>query len=164
MIHTSIKLLLSGILVLLFATKGLLAQTISVTGEVKTPLTLTASDLQALERTELTAKDRDGKEHRYAGVLFTTVLRKAGVTLGGELRGENLSKYVIAKAGDGYEVLFSLAEVDAEFSGRTILVADSVDGAPLAQGVGPFRLVIPDEKRPARWIRELKSLEIRFAK
>lgn len=164
MIHTSIKLLLSGILALLFATKGLFAQTISVSGEVKTPLTLTASDLQALERTELTAKDRDGKEHRYAGVLLTTVLRKAGVTLGGELRGENLSKYVIAKAGDGYEVLFSLAEVDAEFSGRTILVADSVDGAPLAQGVGPFRLVIPDEKRPARWIRELKSLEIRFAK
>jgi hypothetical protein len=71
---------------------------------------------------------------------------------------------MIVKAGDGYEVLFSLAEVDAEFSGRTILVADSVDGAPLPQGVGPFRLVIPDEKRPARWIRELKSIEIRFAK
>lgn len=143
---------------------SLFAQTISVTGEVKTPLTLTASDIQALERAEVTAKDRDGKEHRYAGVSLVAILRKAGVTLGGELRGENLSKYVIAKAGDGYEVLFSLAEVDAEFSGRTILVADSVDGAPLTQGVGPFRLVVPDEKRPARWIRELKSIEIRFAK
>ena len=164
MTPTSIKLLLGGILVLLLTTKELLAQTLSVTGEVKTPLMLTASDLHALERTEVTAKDRDGKEHRYAGVALTAILRKAGATLGGELRGENLSKYLIAKAGDGYEVLFSLAEVDAEFSGRIILVADSVDGTPLPQGVGPFRLVIPDEKRPARWIRELKSLEIRFAK
>lgn len=164
MIHTFLKLLLSGILVSAIGIQGLFAQTLSVTGEVKTPLSLTSSDFQSLERTEVTAKDRDGKEHRYAGVTLTSVLRKAGVTLGGELRGENLSKYIIAKAGDGYEVLFSLAEVDAEFSGRTILVADSVDGAPLPQGVGPFRLVIPDEKRPARWIRELKSIEIRFAK
>ncbi|MFN8348146.1 MAG: molybdopterin-dependent oxidoreductase [Spirosomataceae bacterium] len=160
----SIKLLSNGIWILFFPFQLLWAQTVSVTGEVKTPLTLTAADLRSLERAEVTAKDRDGKEHRYTGVSLVTVLRKAGVTLGGELRGENLSKYVIAKAGDGYEVLFSLAEVDSDFSGRTVLVADSVDGAPLAQGVGPFRLVIPDEKRPARWIRELKSIEIRFAK
>lgn len=164
MIHAFLKLLLSGILVSVIGIQGLFAQTLSVTGEVKTPLSLKSSDFQSLERAEVTAKDRDGKEHRYAGVPLTAILRKAGVTLGGELRGENLSKYMIAKAGDGYEVLFSLAEVDAEFSGRTILVADSVDGAPLPQGVGPFRLVIPDEKRPARWIRELKSIEIRFAK
>ena len=164
MIHAFLKLLFCGILVSVIGIQGLFAQTLSVTGEVKTPLSLTLSDFQSLERTEVTAKDRDGKEHRYAGVPLTAILRKAGVTLGGELRGENLSKYMIAKAGDGYEVLFSLAEVDAEFSGRTILVADSVDGTPLPQGVGPFRLVIPDEKRPARWIRELKSIEIRFAK
>lgn len=142
---TIIKRGIGSILLLFSFCLPLLAQTISVTGEVKTPLTLTASDLQALERTEVTAKDRDGKEHRYAGVPLTAILRKAGVTLGGELRGENLSKYIIAKAGDGYEVLFSLAEVDMDFSGRIILVADSVDGAPLPQGVGPFRLVIPDE-------------------
>ena len=160
----SIKLLLNGIWILFFPFQLLWAQTVSVTGEVKTPLTLTAADLRSLERAEVTAKDRDGKEHHYAGVSLVTVLRKAGVTLGEELRGENLSKYVIAKAGDGYEVLFALAEVDSDFSGRTVLVADSVDGAPLAQGVGPFRLIIPDEKRPARWIRELKSIEIRFAK
>ena len=86
------------------------------------------------------------------------------MTLGGELRGENLTKYVIARAADGYEVLFSLAEIDEEFSGRTILLAHTVDGQALPQGIGPFRLIVPDERRPARWIREIKTIEIRFAK
>ncbi|MFN3380985.1 MAG: molybdopterin-dependent oxidoreductase [Runella zeae] len=140
------------------------AQTLSIIGEVKTPLTLSINDLKAMPQTQLKAKDRDGKEHEYGGVRLVDLFQKAGVTLGGELRGENLTKYVIARAADGYEVLFSLAEIDEEFSGRTILLVHTVDGQALPQGIGPFRLVVPDERRPARWIREIKTIEIRFAK
>ncbi|WP_332367659.1 hypothetical protein [Spirosoma telluris] len=68
------------------------------------------------------------------------------------------------KANDGYEVIFALAEIDPEFATRTIILADVVDGAPLPLGVGPYRVVVPGEKKPARWIREVKSIEVRFAK
>ena len=146
-------------------TIGSRAQTVlSISGEVTKPLTLQAADLKAMPHTDVTGKDRDGKEHTYSGIPLVALLKQAGATVGGELRGENLSKYVIVKAIDGYEVLFALPELDPEFATRTIILADSVDGAPLPSGVGPYRVVVPDEKKPARWIREVKSIEVRFAK
>ncbi|QHV96781.1 molybdopterin-dependent oxidoreductase [Spirosoma endbachense] len=141
------------------------AQTVlTISGEVTKPLTLQVADLKAMPHTSVTGKDRDGKEHQYSGIPLVDLLKLAGATLGGELRGENLVKYAVVKAIDGYEVLFALPEIDPEYATRTILLADSVDGSPLPQGVGPYRVVVPGEKKPARWIREVKSIEIRFAK
>lgn len=141
------------------------AQTVlTISGEVTKPLTLQAVDLKSMSHTDVMAKDRDGKEHTYSGIPLVDLLRQAGTTLGGELRGENLTKFLLIKAVDGYEVLFALPEIDPDFATRTILLADSVDGVPLAQGVGPYRVVVPGEKKPARWIREVKSIEVRFAK
>ncbi|RRA97715.1 molybdopterin-dependent oxidoreductase [Larkinella rosea] len=137
---------------------------ITISGEVTKPLTLQAADLKALPHTEVTGKDRDGKEHKYAGVPLADLLKLAGATMGGELRGENLMKYVVVKAIDGYETLYALPELDADFATRTIILADSVDGSPLPSGVGPYRIVVPGEKKPARWVREVKSIEVRFAK
>ncbi|WP_338869964.1 molybdopterin-binding protein [Spirosoma sp. SC4-14] len=162
-IHTIKSLLL--ILFLAGFSVHLQAQTaITISGEVTNPLTLQASDLKAMPHTEVTGKDRDGKEHRYSGIPLAALLKQAGATLGGELRGENLMKYAVIKAIDGYEVLFALPELDPEFATRTILLADSVDGAPLPTGVGPYRIVVPGEKKPARWIREVKAIDVRFAK
>ncbi|MBD2704975.1 molybdopterin-dependent oxidoreductase [Spirosoma sp. BT702] len=140
------------------------AQALTISGEVSKPLTLQSADLKAMTHTDVTAKDRDGKDHTYSGVPLVDLLKQAGATLGSELRGENLTKYVVIKAIDGYEIVFALAEIDPEFATRTIILADTVDGGPLAQGVGPYRVVVPGEKKPARWIREVKSIDVRFAK
>lgn len=136
---------------------------ITISGEVTKPLTLQAADLKALPHTEVTGKDRDGKDHNYSGVPLADLLKLAGVTMGGELRGKNLMKYVVVKAIDGYETLYALPELDSVFATRTIILADSVDGAALPAGVGPYRIVVPGEKKPARWVREVKSIEVRFA-
>ncbi|WP_128548648.1 molybdopterin-dependent oxidoreductase [Larkinella soli] len=136
---------------------------LTVTGEVSRPLALQAADLKAMPHTEVTAKEHDGRERRYSGVPLVEILRRAGTTLGSELRGANLTKYVIVKAADNYEVLFALPELDPGFTSRTVLLADAVDGAPLPEGVGPYRVIVPDEKKPARWIREVKTIEVRFA-
>ncbi|GAB3641844.1 molybdopterin-dependent oxidoreductase [Spirosoma arcticum] len=148
--------------VLTFTSFGQTVLTIS--GEVTKPLTLQAADLKAMPHTDVTATDRDGKEHRYSGVSLFDLLRQAGATLGGELRGKNLTKYIVVRAIDGYEVLFALPEIDPDFATRTILLADSVDGTTLPTGVGPYRIVVPGEKKPARWVREVKAIEIRSAK
>lgn len=161
---TSCWPLLALIVCLLTGLTGQAQTVLTVTGEVTKPLTLQAADLKAMAHTQVTAKDRDGTEHQYAGIPVVDLLKQAGATVGAELRGENLTKYVIVKAIDGYEVLFALPELDAEFASRSIILADSVDGAPLKPGVGPYRIVVPGEKKPARWIREVKSIEVRFAK
>ncbi len=136
----------------------------TVGGEVLKPLKLSAKELTTLKSSETKAKDRDGKEHTFKGVMLWTILDLAGVPLGKDLRGENLSKYVLVKASDGYEVVFSLPEIDPEFSEKIILLAYEVDGKPLAATEGPFRLVVPQDKKHARWIRQLNSIQILFSK
>jgi hypothetical protein len=92
------------------------------------------------------------------------VLDSAGVTLGKALRGENLVKYVLVTAADNYQVVYALPEIDPEFTSNTVLLATHVDGSLLPKGEGPFRLVNPADKRPARWIREIVSIRILFSK
>ncbi|MCK8493655.1 molybdopterin-dependent oxidoreductase [Spirosoma sp. RP8] len=153
---------LSFVLILALSSRAQTA--LKISGEVTNPLTLQAADLKAMPHIDLTAKDRDGKEHRYSGIPLSALLKQAGATLGGELRSKNLMKVAVVKAADGYEVLFALPELDPDFATRTIVLADQVDGVPLPQGVGPYRVVVPDEKKPARWIREVKSIDVRFVK
>ncbi len=154
----------------LFASPVLKAQTaekkgmIKVSGEVITPLELKESDLQQYPQTTVVRKDRDVKDHSYSGVLLSAILQKAGVTLGKDLRGENLTKYVLVDASDGYQVTFALAELDKEFTDRTIILADKVDGALLAPADGPFRIIVQDEKKPARCIKQVTSIKVQFAK
>lgn len=165
--HTGKRSLVWLVLILtgfLGPSKGLAQAVLTISGEVTKPLTLQAGDLKSMTHTEVTGNDRDGKEHTYSGIPLSELLKQAGTTLGSALRGENLTKYVVVKAIDGYEVIFALAEIDPDFTSRVILLADAVDGAPLVQGVGPYRVVVPGEKKPARWIREVKSIEVRFAK
>lgn len=140
------------------------AATLTVSGEVTTPVELKVQDLAAMKQVSHKVKDRDGKEHEFKGVALIEILEKAGVTTGAKLRGENLAKYVLITAADGYEVLYALAEIDPEFTEQVILLATEKDGQPLPSGEGPFRIVKPNEKKPARWIREVRSIKIAFAK
>lgn len=117
-----------------------------------------------MKRVTVSMKDRDGNEHAYTGVAVGEILEMAGVTTGKHLRGENLTKYMLVKCADGYEVLFSLAELDADFTDRTVIVADQSEGKPLPPGKGPFRLVVPGEKKPARCSFQVTELVIKFAK
>lgn len=137
---------------------------VTVEGEVFTPLKLSLKELLLFKASEAKGKDRDGRQHTYKGVMLWDILDSAGVTLGKEPRGENLIKYVVAKADDGYEVVFSLSEIDPAFSDNMILLAYEVDGYPLAAKEGPFRLVVPDEKKHARWIRQLTMVKVLVSK
>ena len=76
---------------------------------------------------------------------------------------QNLVKYILVQAVDGYEVLFSLPEIDPEFTNQTVLLATKVDGKALANGEGPFRIIVPNDKKHARWIREISTIKILFS-
>lgn len=132
-----------------------------VVGAVSTPLTLSVADLQKITRTKISVMNpHDKKKEDYEGVRLADILAKAGVPHGEQLRGAAMATYVMAEASDGYKVVFSLAELDAGIQDSDVLVADTMNGAPLGPTVGPFRLVAPHEKRPARWVRMLKSITV----
>ena len=135
-----------------------------VGGEVENPICLSKKDLAGMPQKEILTQDMSGKNQRYQGVLLADILSLAGVTLGSQLRAENLVKYVLIEALDGYQVIFSLPEIDPEFTDQTVLLAYIVDGEPLGTGTGPFRLIVPHEKRHARWIREVSSITVVLSK
>ena len=132
-----------------------------ISGAVSTPLDLTIGDLKKMPRKTLSVVNpHDKKTETYEGVLLEELLRRAGVPQGEQLRGSSMATYVIAEAEDGYRVVFSLAELDSGILESEVIVADTMDGAPLAAKQGPFRLVAPHEKRPARWVRMLNSITV----
>ncbi|GAA4172077.1 molybdopterin-dependent oxidoreductase [Sphingobacterium ginsenosidimutans] len=137
---------------------------LKVSGEVGTPLELSLQDLTKLPRKNAALTDRDGKVHQYTGVPVYAILQKAGVTLGGELRGANLSKYLLVKCADGYEVLLSLAEIDNSFTDREVILADTIEQQPLEATKGPLRLVVPGEKKPARSCFQVIELVVGYGK
>ena len=134
---------------------------LKISGAVSTPLSLTVADLKNLPRTTLhVTNPHENKTETYEGVLLEELLQRAGVPHGEQLRGKLMTTFVIAEAEDGYKVVFALAELDSGISNSEVLVADTVDGAPIDAKRGPFRLVAPHDKRPARWVRMLKSITV----
>lgn len=135
-----------------------------VDGEVARPLLIHPADLEGMDRLSIKGIDRDGKEHQFSGVRISAILRQAGVPLGSELRGKNMRKYVLSESVDGYKVLYSLAELDSSFSDRLFLLVDREDGQPLPISSGPFRIVVPGEKKHARWAWGVTELIVGEAK
>jgi DMSO/TMAO reductase YedYZ molybdopterin-dependent catalytic subunit len=137
------------------------AAELRIGGEVSTPLVLSVADLKKMPRKTLSVVNpHDNKTEKYEGVLLEELLKRAGVAQGEKLRGALMATYVIAEAEDGYRVVFSLAELDSGILDSDVIVADTMNGESLAPKQGPFRLVAPHEKRPARWIRMLKSITV----
>jgi DMSO/TMAO reductase YedYZ molybdopterin-dependent catalytic subunit len=133
-----------------------------VNGEVEHPLTLTQSALAAMPRQAITVTDEKGTPATYEGVAVGEILRRAGAPLG-KMRGKLMTRYVLAGAADGYHVLFALAEFDPDFTDTVVLLCDRRDGHALDVKEGLLRIVVPGEKRHARWIRGVVSLEVRSA-
>jgi DMSO/TMAO reductase YedYZ molybdopterin-dependent catalytic subunit len=133
--------------------------TIQVTGAVKQPLTLTADDLAKMPRATVKTSN-NGLETVYEGVWLYEVLKRAGAPLGGELRGKALTDYLFVEAKDGYQVVFSRAEVDPAFTDSEMLLADKADGKPLVGSQGPFRLVVAKDKPGARSVRMLTKIDV----
>jgi hypothetical protein len=136
------------------------AVALRVVGEVPNHLDLSLADIAALPGQTINVTDEKGNPAEYAGVPVAEILQKAGAPLGKNLKGPNMAVGLIASAPDGYRVLFSLAEFDPAFTDRVIILADRRDGKPLDAREGPLRFVVPGDKRHARWIRGVTTLEV----
>ncbi len=133
---------------------------LKVKGEVDRPLELTALEMGKLPRQTVHAKDHDGKEADFEGIAVVEVLKAAGVKFGQDLRGPALATYLVVEAADGYRAVFALPELDPAFADRVVLLADRRDKKPLDEKHGPFQIIVPGEKRHARWVRQVIALKV----
>jgi DMSO/TMAO reductase YedYZ molybdopterin-dependent catalytic subunit len=133
--------------------------TLEIGGDVPRPVTLAVGDLRGLPRTSVTLTQGD-LSSVYEGVALTELLGRAGADTGAALRGPNLAAYILISARDGYQVVFSVSEVDADFTEAGVLVADAVDGHPLPDDQGPLRLIVPMDRRPARSVRMVERIDV----
>jgi hypothetical protein len=122
--------------------------------------TFSAGDLKAMTQTTLTAKNgHTGMEETYAGVSVGELLAKCGFTFDNKTAKRTYHSYVRAEGTDGYWVLFSASELTPILRETGSILALGVDGKPLGDE-GEFKIVVAGEKRPARWVRNLKSLTV----
>ena len=109
-------------------------------------------------RTE-TALNHD-KSHRYDVVSLLLVLQAAGIEPTESLRGHMLGRVVTVQGADGYRAVFALSELDPTIGGKLVLLTAREDGQPLPVDDGPLRLVVPSDKRPARWVRQVVRIVV----
>jgi hypothetical protein len=134
---------------------------LKVEDETGKEVTLSPEALAKLPRQSVKVKDRRANPATYEGVALGEVLRSAGITLGKDLRGPLLANCLLVEAGDGYRVVFALPEVDPDMTGKVVLLADRKDGRPLNAEEGPYRMVVPDEKRNTRWVKQVSRISVR---
>lgn len=134
-------------------------QSIRLLVDGKPPITLDHASLATLPRTSATASAHHEPPSQWQGVMLEDVLRRAGAPSGEQLRGHAMTTIVRVTASDHYQVVFSLAELDPALGNEQVILADTQDGHPLTKD-DPFRLVVPGDKRPARWIHNVTTIEV----
>jgi hypothetical protein len=136
-----------------------LSQKLTVQTESGKQTVLARADIEALPRVKVTTAASGGSA-TFEGVPLRAVLEKAGVGFGETLKGKRMASCLLVEAADDYRVVIALPEVDPRFTDKQVILAFLKDGKPLDDKEGPYRIVIPDEKRMARWVRQVTTLKI----
>lgn len=151
------------LLLLLFFATQLTAQTLEVSGEVEKPLKLSLAELELLPHQTVYVVEHSGEKTQYTGVTIYQILKSAGVPMGEQLRGPALSLYIVVIASDGYQAVYALPELDPLANEGPVILADQKNSEPLDAAIGPLRIILPKEKRHARWVRQVIKIEVRRA-
>ena len=158
------KRISSFAIVLLALSLPALAQQLQLIGLNGKALAVTGADLKAMPRHTVAVTNFHTKaQEKYEGVLLSDLLAKVDAPMGEKLRGHAMLTYVKAGASDNYNVLLALAEVDPGMRANEIIVADTLNGAPLDAKQGPLKLIVPGDIHPARWVRMLTAISLNQA-
>jgi len=144
---------------LLFFDAALWAQTVQVIDAQGHSTTITAAEIGNIAHATVSVRDHDAPA-QYQGIPLAALLAMAGIQLGDKLKGPRMTEALLVEAADGYKAVFALAEVDPAFATREIILADKRDGKPLDAKEGPLRIVVPGDKRAARWVRQVTILRV----
>jgi hypothetical protein len=145
---------------LVFSSGALQYQQLTVQTDSGKQVVLNRADLEALPHIKVTAAEHSSGPVNFGGVTLKSVLEKAGVAFGESMKGKRLTNCLLVEAADGYRAVIVQPELDPAFTDKRTLLAFLRDGKPLGEKEGPYRIVIPDEKPMARWVRQVTTLKI----
>lgn len=122
--------------------------------------------LESLGPVEFAWSDK-GTPRTVTGVPLASVLKHFGFDAGrhgpevpvGE-KFQGYRKILRCIARDGYEAVFTCAELDPDNGSTEAFLVWKVDGAALPAERGPFRLVVRSDKLSARSLYQLERLEV----
>ena len=103
----------------------------------------------------------DGQVVTYSGVPLASILEKPAKDVGTMAGLRNLSDAVVLVRGsDGYQAAVSAAAVGMDPKGERFLLAISRDGKPLGGGQGPVRLIVPEDPKHVRWVKDVATIRL----
>ena len=118
----------------------------------------TPATLAALPHQTVTVYNEHAKvKQSYSGVPLIDLLKQLGVPAKPE--GKQLRLYLVAAGSDGYEVVFSLAEIAPEYHESNLIVADTMEGKPLPDSIY-LQLIGTGDKGLSRSVRSLASIRV----
>ncbi len=153
------QIFLAALCALILQAWPALGQQITVQTENGKQIILTRADIDALPRVKVTT-GVSGAAVTFEGASLRAVLERGGVGFGETMKGKRLASCLLVEAADGYRVVIALPEIDSAFTDKQFVLAFLKDGKPLDDKEGPYRIVIQDEKRLARWARQVTTLKI----
>ncbi|HTE47987.1 MAG TPA: molybdopterin-dependent oxidoreductase [Gemmatimonadaceae bacterium] len=96
-----------------------------------------------------------------SGVTLWDILQKSGIPSAEASGRQRAAMYVQLTGADGQTAVIALVEIDPSFSRRSVIVVDRRNGQPLDAVEGPWRAIVSDDLRHARWIRGLSTIDIK---
>ncbi|SEC46755.1 hypothetical protein [Terriglobus roseus] len=122
---------------------------------------LTPADLKAMPHVTVSVHNaHNNKDESYSGVPVKELLTLVEPAKGEGPRTSANLMVVIASATDNFHVAITLCDTNPECRNGQAIVADTLDGTPIAAD-GAFKLVLTEDKKPARWARNLSSLTVK---
>jgi hypothetical protein len=122
--------------------------------------TLTVEDLLKLPQVTIHIhNERSNSDEDYTGPLVSEVLAKAGLTASRETQPLILHSTVVATGTDGNFVLFSLAELEPDFTTGQSIIAVMKSDLPNTEG-GVIQIINANAAKPTRWVHGLANLNI----
>ena len=152
--------LFAALLALVLSGAVLQCQQLTVQNDSGKQVLRSHADLEALPHVRVVAAEHSSGPVNFEGVTLTSVLERAGVIFGESMKGKRLTNCLLVEAAEGYRAVIALPELDPAFTDKQALLVFFRDGKPLSDKEGPCRIVIPDEKRMARWVRQVTTLKI----
>ncbi|HOB60783.1 MAG TPA: molybdopterin-dependent oxidoreductase [Candidatus Competibacteraceae bacterium] len=142
---------------------GGVSDSFTLSGGVTNQKTFTLETLQQYTPSKLDVWYYTGKgpvQTSYIGVLLADLLNEAVVVTDPAVKNDILSKYVLVRASDCYEVVVAVAELLSSFGGDQIMVAYATGDGQLLSSDGMARLVVPGDKSGGRYVSNITTIQV----
>ncbi|RYX79957.1 hypothetical protein EON83_30555 [bacterium] len=137
---------------------------VRVSGEVAKPRLWTLPELQKAAPVQTIKTTLKGKPYTVRGVPLWALVTAAAPKLDAKSKHSEARFVVLVRGKDGYITSFAYPDLMPDTGNKGVFVIWEANGKPLSAKEGPYRLVVPTDKKPMRWVYNLASVEIHDGK